>query len=134
LPTSCATSTCHHHSRDALTRIPVTRKSELLERQKAKRQHDAFGGFPRWCAVRRCRASLRRPARSTNPRARARLLARRPRLVRRRLPPGELVHNSFSYHMTPGAFILESGAHAVGCTVFPAGTGQTEQQLRPWST
>ena len=31
--------------------------------------------------------------------------------------------------MTPGAFILESGAHAVGCTVFPAGTGQTEQQL-----
>ncbi|MEX1166374.1 MAG: AMP-binding protein, partial [Hydrogenophaga sp.] len=42
---------------------------------------------------------------------------------------GELVHNSFSYHMTPGAFILESGAHAVGCTVFPAGTGQTEQQL-----
>ena len=32
--------------------------------------------------------------------------------------------------MTPGAFILESGAHAVGCSVFPAGTGQTEQQLQ----
>ena len=31
--------------------------------------------------------------------------------------------------MTPGAFILESGAHAVGCTVFPGGVGQTEQQL-----
>jgi phenylacetate-CoA ligase len=31
--------------------------------------------------------------------------------------------------MTPGAFMMESGAHAVGCTVFPAGTGQTEQQL-----
>jgi phenylacetate-CoA ligase len=42
---------------------------------------------------------------------------------------GELVHNAFSYHMTPGAFIMESGAHAVGCTVFPAGVGQTEQQL-----
>jgi phenylacetate-CoA ligase len=42
---------------------------------------------------------------------------------------GDLVHNSFSYHMTPGAFILESGALAVGCTVFPAGVGQTEQQL-----
>jgi phenylacetate-CoA ligase len=40
------------------------------------------------------------------------------------------VHNAFSYHMTPGAFIMESGAHAVGCTVFPAGTGQTEQQLQ----
>jgi phenylacetate-CoA ligase len=43
---------------------------------------------------------------------------------------GDLVHNAFSYHMTPGAFIMESGAHAVGCTVFPAGTGQTEQQLQ----
>ena len=32
--------------------------------------------------------------------------------------------------MTPGAFIMESGAHAVGCTVFPAGVGQTEQQLQ----
>ena len=42
---------------------------------------------------------------------------------------GELAHNSFSYHMTPGAFIMESGLHAVGCTVFPAGIGQTEQQL-----
>jgi phenylacetate-CoA ligase len=43
---------------------------------------------------------------------------------------GDLVHNAFSYHMTPGAFIMESGAHAIGCTVFPAGTGQTEQQLQ----
>jgi phenylacetate-CoA ligase len=42
---------------------------------------------------------------------------------------GDLVHNAFSYHMTPGAFMMESGAHALGCTVFPAGTGQTEQQL-----
>jgi len=32
--------------------------------------------------------------------------------------------------MTPGAFIMESGAHAIGCTVFPAGVGQTEQQLQ----
>ena len=37
---------------------------------------------------------------------------------------GDLAHNSFSYHMTPGAFIMESGLHAVGCTVFPAGIGQ----------
>jgi phenylacetate-CoA ligase len=42
---------------------------------------------------------------------------------------GDLAHNAFSYHMTPGAYLMESGAHAVGCTVFPAGTGQTEQQL-----
>jgi phenylacetate-CoA ligase len=43
---------------------------------------------------------------------------------------GDLVHNAFSYHMTPGAFIMESGAIAVGCSVFPAGVGQTEQQLQ----
>ncbi len=43
---------------------------------------------------------------------------------------GDLVHNAFSYHMTPGAFIVEAGALALGCTVFPAGTGQTEQQLQ----
>ena len=42
---------------------------------------------------------------------------------------GETVHNSFSYHLTPGAFIMESGAHALGCAVIPAGTGNTEQQL-----
>jgi phenylacetate-CoA ligase len=42
---------------------------------------------------------------------------------------GHLAHNAFSYHMTPGAFMMESGAHAIGCSVFPAGTGQTEQQL-----
>jgi phenylacetate-CoA ligase len=42
---------------------------------------------------------------------------------------GDLVHNSFSYHMTPGAWLLEAGAAAIGCTVFPAGVGQTEQQV-----
>ena len=39
------------------------------------------------------------------------------------------MHNSFSYHLTPGGFIMESGAHALGCAVIPAGTGNTEQQL-----
>ena len=42
---------------------------------------------------------------------------------------GDIVHNSFSYHLTPGGFILESGAHALGCAVIPGGTGNTEQQL-----
>jgi phenylacetate-CoA ligase len=39
------------------------------------------------------------------------------------------VHNSFSYHMTPAGSIMETGGHALGCTVFAGGTGQTEQQL-----
>jgi len=42
---------------------------------------------------------------------------------------GDVVLNTFSYHMTPGGFILDSGARAVGCSVIPAGPGSTEQQL-----
>jgi len=42
---------------------------------------------------------------------------------------GELIHNSFSYHMTPAGSIMECGARALGCTVLAGGTGQTEQQL-----
>jgi len=42
---------------------------------------------------------------------------------------GDVVLNTFSYHMTPGGFILDSGARAVGCAVIPAGPGNTEQQL-----
>jgi len=42
---------------------------------------------------------------------------------------GDLIHNCFSYHLTPGAWIMESGAHALGCTVIPGGVGNTEQQL-----
>jgi phenylacetate-coenzyme A ligase PaaK-like adenylate-forming protein len=42
---------------------------------------------------------------------------------------GDLVHNSFSYHLTPGAWIMEGGALALGCTVFPGGIGNTEMQL-----
>jgi phenylacetate-CoA ligase len=43
--------------------------------------------------------------------------------------PGDIVHNAFSYHLTPGAFIFESGLHALGCAVIPGGVGNTEQQL-----
>ena len=42
---------------------------------------------------------------------------------------GDVVHNSFSYHLTPGAYILEAGAHALGCATIPGGIGNTEQQL-----
>ncbi len=42
---------------------------------------------------------------------------------------GDIVHNSFAYHLTPGGFILELGALALGCAVIPGGVGNTEQQL-----
>jgi phenylacetate-CoA ligase len=43
--------------------------------------------------------------------------------------PGDIVLNTFSYHLTPAGFIADSGARAVGCAVIPAGSGNTEQQL-----
>ncbi|MGS5085151.1 phenylacetate--CoA ligase family protein [Hydrogenophaga sp. A37] len=118
------------HSRAALTRIPVTRKHELLERQKAKREHNVFGGFSTLHWGRDMTRVFASPGPIYEPEGAAKDYWRAGRaLFAAGFRAGELVHNSFSYHMTPGAFILESGAHAVGCTVFPAGTGQTEQQL-----
>ena len=46
------------------------------------------------------------------------------------LRAGDLVHNSFSYHLTPGGLMMETGALALGCTVFPGGVGNTELQLQ----
>ncbi len=120
-------------SRAALARLPVTRKSELLARQQASRAagRDPFGGFAtgRWgSAMRRVYAS---PGPIYEPEGCASDCWRTARaLYAAGFRAGDLVHNAFSYHMTPGAFILEAGALAVGCTVFPAGTGQTEQQLQ----
>lgn len=119
-------------SRAALATLPVTRKHALLDRQKASRAAggDVFGGFSslvRGPAMSRIFSS---PGPIYEPEGSSADYWRAGRaLFAAGFRAGELVHNSFSYHMTPGAFILESGAHAVGCTVFPAGTGQTEQQL-----
>jgi phenylacetate-CoA ligase len=121
----------HVNSRAALARLPVTRKSELLERQKAQRASDTFGGFAtllRGPAMPRIYAS---PGPIYEPEGSTRDYWRVGRaMFAAGFRAGDLVHNAFSYHMTPGAFIMESGAHAVGCTVFPAGVGQTEQQLQ----
>src|SRR5690606_6892949 len=39
-------------------------------------------------------------------------------------------YNCFSYHFTPAGSMMETAAHALGCTVFPGGVGQTEQQVQ----
>ena len=121
------------HTREALARLPVTRKSELLERQRASRAagQDAFGGFaatPYGALMQRVFAS---PGPIYEPEGVAPDYWRTGRaLYAAGFRAGDLAHNAFSYHMTPGAFIIEAGALALGCTVFPAGTGQTEQQLQ----
>ncbi len=43
---------------------------------------------------------------------------------------GEIVHNAFSYHLTPGGWILDGAARALGCAVIPAGIGNSEQQVQ----
>ncbi|KQP13802.1 phenylacetate--CoA ligase family protein [Pseudorhodoferax sp. Leaf267] len=119
-------------SREALAQLPVTRKHELLERQKAARAagRDPFGGFSAigfGAGMRRVFAS---PGTLYEPEGQAPDYWRVARaLFAAGLRAGELVHNSFSYHFTPAGSIMETGAHALGCTVFPGGTGQTEQQV-----
>jgi len=121
------------NTREALARLPVTRKHELLERQKASRAAggDAFGGFSAVLRGPQMQRLFASPGPIYEPEGTVRDYWRTGRaLFAAGFRAGDLVHNSFSYHMTPGAFILEAGALAVGCTVFPAGTGQTEQQLQ----
>ncbi|HMS05928.1 MAG TPA: AMP-binding protein [Burkholderiaceae bacterium] len=120
-------------SRAALARLPVTRKSALQERQRAARAAggNAFGGFAAIGYGRAMPRLFASPGPIYEPDGAARDYWRAARaLYAAGFREGDLVHNAFSYHMTPGAFIMESGAHAIGCTVFPAGTGQTEQQLQ----
>jgi phenylacetate-CoA ligase len=114
-------------TREALARLPVTRKSELLQLQKASRP---FGGFAatRWGEMQRVFAS---PGPIYEPEG---VCADYWRLARPLFAagfrPGDLVHNCFAYHFTPAGAMLDSGARALGCTVFPGGIGQTEQQVQ----
>ncbi len=123
-------------SRRALAQLPVTRKSELLERQKAGRASDPFGGFSAigWRsqgAARAARRVFQSPGPIYEPEGAGADYWRFGRaLFAAGFRAGDLVHNSFSYHLTPAGSMLESGAHAIGCTVFPGGVGNTELQLQ----
>ncbi len=123
-------------TRAALARLPVTRKHELFERQQAHRSSDPFGGFSAigWAAQRALRPARRvfqSPGPIYEPEGHGNDYWRTARAMRAAgFAAGDLVHNSFSYHLTPGAWIMESGALALGCTVFPGGVGNTELQLQ----
>ncbi len=114
-------------TREALARLPVVRKSELLERQKAARP---FGGFAatRWGECLRVFAS---PGPLYEPEGGRKDYWRLARaLFAAGFRKGDLVHNCFSYHLAPAGSMLETAAHAIGCTVFPGGVGQTELQVQ----
>ena len=118
-------------SRQALAALPVTRKYELLQRQQAQRAQDAFGGFSALSFGRDMPRVFASPGTIYEPEGRRSDYWRIARaLFAAGFRSGELVHNCFSYHFTPAGSMMESGAHALGCSVFPGGTGQTEQQLQ----
>jgi phenylacetate-CoA ligase len=122
-------------SREALARLPVLRKHELLEQQKARRASDVFGGFAAvgWGAAARRRALrvFASPGPIYEPEGAGSDYWRMGRALHAAgFRAGDLIHNCFSYHLTPAGSMMETGAHALGCTVFPGGTGQTEQQVQ----
>ena len=113
-------------SRAALARVPITRKSDLHDAQVADPPfggmaavgigqaghvfgspgpvYELDGGRPDW-------ARFARP------------------LFAAGFRRGQLVYNCFAYHFTPAGLMVDDGARALGCSVFPAGTGQTELQI-----
>lgn len=113
-------------TRAALARLPVLRKSELAALQ---RENPPFGGFNVTPAGNARRLQMS-PGALFEPEGHGKDFGNCARaLFAAGFRPGDIVHNSFSYHLTPGAYILEEGAHALGCAVIPGGVGNTEQQL-----
>ena len=110
-----------------LARIPLLRKSELPEMQRAS---PPFAGIAAAAPGRFKRLFV-----SPGPIVEAQDFGDDPwgaaeALRAAGFQAGEIVLNCFSYHLTPGGFIMESGAHALGCATIPAGPGNTEQILQ----
>ena len=111
----------------ALARLPVTRKATLLERQA---EAPPFGGLAA-TEMRRLARVYASPGPIYEPEGAGPDYWRFARaLFATGLRPGELLHNCFAYHFTPAGSMLEGGARALDCPVFPAGTGNTELQAR----
>lgn len=113
-------------SRDALAKLPVLRKSELPALHRAA---PPFGGF-----VASTAGSFGRLFTSPGPIFEPETAADDPWRGARAIfaagfRPGDIVLNTFSYHLTPGGFIFDTSARALGCAVIPAGPGNTEQQF-----
>ena len=111
----------------AIAKLPVTRKSALIEQQQADRP---FGGYaaistPELAHVFASPGPIYEPGSNRHDYWR---FART--LFAAGFRPGDLIQNCFSYHFTPAGSMLDSGAHALGCSVIPAGVGQSELQVQ----
>ncbi|WP_417525852.1 phenylacetate--CoA ligase family protein [Marinovum sp.] len=107
-----------------LARLPVLRKSDLVAKQKAE---PPFGGLP----VSNIAHVFQSPGPIYEPGGVSHDWWRMGRFLHAAgIGAGDIVQNCFGYHLTPAGMIFENGARAVGATVLPAGTGQTELQAR----
>lgn len=114
-------------SREALARLPLTRKSELTELQRRK---PPFGGLASTAPGAVARVFIS-PGPIYDPAGRGPDWWRFARaLFAAGFRGGDLLYNTFAYTFTPGGFMADAGGQALGCTVFPAGSGQTELQVR----
>jgi phenylacetate-CoA ligase len=112
--------------RAALAKLPVLRKSEMLEKQKAA---PPFGGFLSQNGVTAARVFMS-PGPIWEPQAPGLDPWNGARALHAAgFRKGDTVLNAFSYHLTPGGFILDQAAIAMGCSVFPAGVGNTDMQV-----
>lgn len=114
-------------SREALARLPVTRKSDLKQLQQ---QELPFGGLNTTPKNALARVFVS-PGPIFDPEGRGADWWRFARpMYAAGVRAGGLLQNCFSYHFTPAAFMVEGGAARIGCTVIPAGIGQTEMQVQ----
>ncbi len=113
-------------SRAALAKLPVTYKSDLVE---AQTNDPPFGGMNA-TAVGNLAHVFRSPGPICEPEGRGEDFWRGARALHAAgVRAGDICHNSFSYHLTPGAWLLDASAQALGATVFPAGVGNTDLQV-----
>jgi phenylacetate-CoA ligase len=111
----------------ALATLPLTRKSALLAAQQAS---PPFGGFAAVLPGQAARL-FASPGPLYEPQGHEADSWRMSRaLYAAGFRRGDVVHNGFSYHFTPGGWMMDAGARALGCAVFPGGTGQTELQVQ----
>lgn len=119
------------NSRAALAKLPVIRKHELLEQQQKQRSTDIFGGFSAIAYGKAMPRIFASPGTIYEPEgARGDYWRMARAIFAAGFRENELIHNCFSYHFTPAGSMMETGAHALGCTVFAGGIGQTEQQVQ----
>src|SRR5499427_2295379 len=113
-------------SRAALAKLPLLRKSELPALQQAD---PPFGGF-NVMPPDKARRLMMSPGPIFEPECESPDgYGAAGALFACGFRSGDIVHNAFSYHLTPGAFIFESGLQTLGCAVIPGGVGNTDQQL-----